>query len=252
MSPARLFRIDKACHHYRALLNTVGTTEAPAPGTELVPSGAHSNTQSILSTAWCAPGLADALLTNCSCTGKVDFDQGHMSAGLASCSRNYSGIEEIKNPVSSLLQASSEILGKPSSLSLSQHANIPSFSRVQDTHGHHKYFQEILASATWSTVQLNSSGFLAVRGTDTLSRPLPEMEILFPLCHYTANLPLHQRVLEIEGISLRSTQTYWGPESKLFVIQIVTGIWAHSRTPSTVSIVTHLIEISLRNTLASL
>lgn len=208
MSSARLFRIDTACHHYRALLNTVGTTEAPAPGTDLVPSGAHSNTQSILSTAWCAPGLADALLTNCSCTGKVDFDQGHMSAGLASCSRQYSGIEEIKNPGSALLQASCEILGKPSSLPLSQHANIPSFNQVQDTHAHHKYFQESLAAATWSTVQLNSSGFLAVHGTDTLSRPLSEVGILFPLLHYTANLSLHQRVLEIEGVSLRSTQTF--------------------------------------------
>lgn len=54
-------------------------------------------------------------------------------------------------------------------------------------------------------MQLNSSGFLAVH---TLSRPLPEVGILFPLLHYTANLPLHQRVLEIEGVSLRSTQTY--------------------------------------------
>ncbi|KAI1240801.1 hypothetical protein IHE44_0009244 [Lamprotornis superbus] len=73
---------------------------------ELVPSGTHSNTQSILSTVSCAPGLADALLTNWSCTGKLDFDQGHMSAGLASCSRHYSGIEEIKNPVSAPLQVS--------------------------------------------------------------------------------------------------------------------------------------------------
>lgn len=168
MSPVRLFRIDEACHHYRALLNTVGTTEAPTPGTQLVPSGAHSNTQSILSTAWCAPGLADALLTNCSCTGKMDFDQGHMSAGLVSCSRHCSGIEEAKNPVSALLQVSCEISGKPSSLSLSQHANIPSFSQVQDHHAHHKYFQAILAAATWSPVQLNSSGFLDVHGTDTL------------------------------------------------------------------------------------
>lgn len=183
----------------------MGTTEAPAPGTELVPSGAHSNTQSILSTARCAPGLADALLTSCSCTGKVDFDQGHMNAGSASCSRHYSGIEEIKNPVSALLQASCEILGKPSSLSLSQHANIPSFSQVQDTHAHHKYFQAILAVATWSTVQLNSSGFFAAHGTDTVSRPLSEMEILFPLLHYAANLPLHQRLLEIEGVSVHST-----------------------------------------------
>lgn len=168
MSPVRLFRIYKACHHYRALLNTMGTTGAPAPGSEMPPSRARSNTQSILSTVWCAPGLAEAHLTNCSCTGKVDFDQGHMSAVLVSCSRHYSGIEEVNNSVSALLQVSCEILGKPSSLSLSQHASIPSFSQVQDTHAHHKYFQAILAAATWSPVQLNSSGFLDVHGTDTL------------------------------------------------------------------------------------
>lgn len=162
MCPVRLFRIGKACHHCTALLNTMETTEAPAPGTKLVLSGAHSNIQSILSTAWCVPGLADALLTNCFCTGKLDFDQGHMPAGLASCSRHYSGTEEIKNPASSLLQVSCEILGKSSSLSLSQHANIPSFSQVQDTQAHHKYFQATLASATQSPVQLNSSGFLDV------------------------------------------------------------------------------------------
>lgn len=167
VSPVRLFRIDKACHHYRALLNTTETTEAPAPGTKLVPSGAHSNIQSILSTACCAPGLADALLTNGSRTGKVDFDQGHMSAGLASCSRHYSGIEEIKDPVSALLQVSCEILGEPSSLPLSQHANIPSFRQVQDAHAHHKYFQATLATATWSP-ELNSSGFSDVQDTETL------------------------------------------------------------------------------------
>lgn len=83
----------QACNHCGALLNTVGTTEAPRPSTELVPSGAHSNTQSILRTAW------SALLANYPHTGKKDFDKGHLSAGLGSCSRHLTGIEEIGNPV---------------------------------------------------------------------------------------------------------------------------------------------------------
>lgn len=94
------------------------------------------------------------------------------------------------------------MLGKPSSLSLPQHANIPS---CQDTQAHHKSFQASLTAATRSAVQPNSSGFLAVRSTDTLSSPLSEMEVLFPSPHYTVNLPLHHSVLEIEGVSPYST-----------------------------------------------
>lgn len=187
-----------ACNHYRALLNTLGTTEVPRPRTELVPNGAHSNTQSILST------VGGALLANYPCTGKRDFDKGHLSAGLASCSRHLSGIEEIGNPLPAILQAPCVILGEPSRLSLPQHANIPSWAQCQDTHVHPKHFQASLTAATWSAVQPNSSG-LAACSTGTLSRPASEMEIQFPLTHYTANLPLHHSVLEKEGVSLYST-----------------------------------------------
>lgn len=120
----------QACNYYRALLNTIQMHLDSA--TKLVLRGAH---HSILNTAKGASGLASALLVNYSCTGKLDFDKSHLSEGLASCSSHCSGTGKVANPVPALLQASCEILGKPSSLSLSQHANILS---CQDTQAHHK------------------------------------------------------------------------------------------------------------------
>lgn len=208
MSPVRLYRIDKTCHHYRALLNTMGTTEAPAPGTPRNPSWFQVGHTATPKASWALPGVLQGWLMlswpTAPALGKWTLIRA-TSAGLASCSRHYRGIEKIKNPVSALLKVSCKILGKSSNLSLSQHANIQFFSQVQDSHAHHKYFQALLAAATWSPVQLNSSGFLDVHGTDTLYRPLPEMEILFPLLHYTAKSPSHQRVLETEDISAHST-----------------------------------------------
>lgn len=78
-------------------------------------------------------------------------------------------------------------------------------AHCQDSQAHHKCFHATLTAATWNAVQTNSSGFLAVRSTDAISTPLSEMEILFPLLHYRANLPLHHSIPETEGVPLYST-----------------------------------------------